>query len=479
MFDSLNRHMLGPYGCDWTVTPNFARLAKRTATFDNSYVCSMPCMPARRELHTGRPNFLHRAWGPLEPFDDSVFEILKNNKIHTHLATDHYHYFEDGGATYHPRYSTWEFFRGQEGDPWIGDVNPAAPPVNINPPNREQDWINRSVIKREEDHSQSRTFEAGLNFISRNHSADNWVLQIETFDPHEPFFSLDRFKELYSHDYEGPVFDWPGYCGVKETPEQVDHCRREYAALVSQCDESLGKVLDAMDRYDLWKDTMLIVWTDHGFHLGEREMWAKCWMGWYQPTAHTPFFVWDPRGGQKNVRRDSLVQPAIDIAPTLLGLFGIEKTKDMLGHDLREAIASDTPVRQAAMYGMWGREINVTDGRYTYMRAPVSDDAPCFNYTLMPTKMRERFSPEELVGATLTSDLPFTKGAPVLRIPRHVAANPATVRHHQLYDLRSDPGEQQSLKDPAVEEMMKRHLVRLMTEAHAPREQFERFDLPI
>ena len=54
MFDSLNRNLLSTYGCDWTVTPNFERLAKRAIRFDTSYVCSMPCMPARRDLHTGR-----------------------------------------------------------------------------------------------------------------------------------------------------------------------------------------------------------------------------------------------------------------------------------------------------------------------------------------------------------------------------------------------------------------------------------------
>ena len=121
MFDSLNRHMLPPYGGDWIKAPNFSRLAKRSATFDNCYVGSMPCIPARRELHTGRTNFLHRSWGPIEPFDDSMPEILGANGIHTHLATDHQHYWEDGGATYHTRYKSFEFIRGQEGDPWKGE----------------------------------------------------------------------------------------------------------------------------------------------------------------------------------------------------------------------------------------------------------------------------------------------------------------------------------------------------------------------
>ncbi len=81
MFDSLNRHMLPPYGCGWVHAPNFERLTERTVLFENCYVGSMPCMPARRELHTGRYNFLHRSWGPIEPFDDSMSEILRKNGV--------------------------------------------------------------------------------------------------------------------------------------------------------------------------------------------------------------------------------------------------------------------------------------------------------------------------------------------------------------------------------------------------------------
>ena len=93
LFDSLNRHMLPPYNPQtWVHAPNFRRLAQRTVQFQRAYVCSMPCMPARREIHTGRPNFLHRSWGPLEPFDDSMPQILKEAGVHTHLSTDHYHY---------------------------------------------------------------------------------------------------------------------------------------------------------------------------------------------------------------------------------------------------------------------------------------------------------------------------------------------------------------------------------------------------
>ena len=180
MFDSLNRHMLAPYGCDWTHTPNFQRLAQQTVVFDRNYICSMPCMPARRDLHTGRPGFLHRGWGPLEPFDDSMPAILKDNDVHSHLVTDHYHYFECGGANYHTQYATWEFVRGQEGDPWKGrpDLDLSGPDPDYAGQWQRQDIVNRLYMPDEARHYQTRTFDRGLEFLDDNHSTDDWFLQI-------------------------------------------------------------------------------------------------------------------------------------------------------------------------------------------------------------------------------------------------------------------------------------------------------------
>ena len=195
MYDSLNRRMLPPYGCDWVKAPNFERLAERTVTFDNSYVGSMPCMPARRELHTGRLNFLHRSWGPLEPFDDSMPELLKNNGVYTHLVSDHYHYWEEGGATYHPRYRTWEIERGQEGDPWkpfLGDIEIPETVDGRTGDWTRQDWVNRSYMDSEEKQSMPRTFDRAVEFLETNHAEDNWFLHLETFDPHEPYFTQQK-----------------------------------------------------------------------------------------------------------------------------------------------------------------------------------------------------------------------------------------------------------------------------------------------
>src|SRR5690348_9041572 len=124
LFDSLCRNALGCYGSSWVRTPNFDRFAARGVTFDRHFVGSLPCMPARRDLHTGRLNFMHRSWGPLEPFDNSFPQSMWLAGIHTHLVSDHLHYFEDGGATYHNRFRTWDFVRGQEYDAWKAMVEP-------------------------------------------------------------------------------------------------------------------------------------------------------------------------------------------------------------------------------------------------------------------------------------------------------------------------------------------------------------------
>ncbi|HEY3236893.1 MAG TPA: sulfatase [Polyangiaceae bacterium] len=476
MYDSLNRHMLRPYGCDWTETPNFQRVSERCATFDHCYIGSMPCMPARRELHTGRHNFLHRSWGPLEPFDDSTPELLKRSGVYTHLVSDHYHYWEDGGATYHQRYNTWEIVRGQEGDLWKGEVADPASPEHLGQLHR-QDWINRKYMQAEEKTCQARTFRLGLEFLRENHREDKWFLQIETFDPHEPFFTLPLWKARYPHEYTGPHFDWPRYERVTESPDAVRHLRYEYAALLTQCDHYLGTVLDAMDELGLWEDTMLIVNTDHGFLLSEHDWWAKCRMPFYNEIANIPLFVWDPRSRARGVRRKSLVQ-TIDLPATMLEYFGVERPKDMQGAPLRDAIASDSPVRQAAIYGQFGGHVNVTDGRYVYMRGPATlENRPLFEYTHMPTHMRGFFGLEALRAMELAEPFPFTKGCRTMKVP----ARPGWFAELdiRLYDLESDAGQLHPIRNDPVEQQMIAHMVRIMAATSAPAEQYQRLGLPL
>jgi arylsulfatase A-like enzyme len=496
MYDTLCRHFLPSYGNEWVKAPNFQRLAERSVQFQNFYVGSMPCMPARREMHTGRYNFLHRSWGPLEPFDDSMPAILDRNDVHSHKVTDHHHYWEDGGATYHQRYTTFDLVRGQEGDKWIGDVQALrdrSPSIGRWPEQQmlrfqTQDNINRRHMDRAELQSQHKTFSLGLEFIERNRDADRWFLQIETFDPHEPFFTQPEFQALYPHEYDGPPFDWPPYREVREDEQTVAHIRYMYAALLTFCDLQLGRVLDAFDKYDLWSDTMLLVNTDHGFLMGEHDWWAKVMTPFFQEIAHIPFWVWDPREPEcRNITRDSLAQ-TIDLAPTILDYFDVPAPPDMQGQPLRARMVADEPAREAALYGVMGAQVNVTDGRWVYMRSHTTDDnAPLFEYTLMPTHMRTMFSPRELEDWERSDGFSFTKNCKVMKIPTRTpdvllsVANPVGQgrRATLLFDVEADPGQTNPLDDVDLEARMIRLMLREMARNDCPVEQYERLGLPI
>ncbi|MGK0600628.1 sulfatase [Yokenella regensburgei] len=486
LFDSLNKRYLPPYGDILTKAPNFQRLAEHSVRFENSYVGSMPCMPARRELHTGRYNFLHREWGPLEPYDDSMPELLKKAGVYTHLISDHLHYWEDGGGNYHTRYSSWEIIRGQEGDHWKGSVGePHIPPVLSIPQKQtgggvsalwRHDWVNREYIQQEADFPQSQVFQAGCEFINKNSLQDNWLLQIETFDPHEPFFTTEDYLALYEDTWQGPHYDWPRG-KVMESEEAVEHIRCRYRALLSMCDHHLGCILELMDSHDLWRDTLLIVGTDHGFLLGEHGYWAKNQMPYYNEIANNPLFIWDPRSAMRNEPRQSLVQ-MIDWAPTLLEFFHQPLPADMQGKPLGQAIAQDNLVRDAALFGVFSGHVNVTDGRYVYMRAarPGYEDSIA-NYTLMPAKMNSRFSVDELRALTLAPPFAFTKGLETLRIPAGEKYQGLSHFGDLLFDLDADPNQLHPLQDAVIEARMVRLLIRLMKENDAPAEQFVRLGL--
>ncbi len=486
-YDSLNKNYLPTYNssCD-TIAPNFERLSKHSAMFNNSYVGSMPCIPARRELHTGRYNFLHREWGPLEVFDDSMPEILKKNGVYTHLISDHLHYWEDGGANYHTRYSSWEIVRGQEGDHWKGHVErPEIPNVASVPQKHggvgesglwRYDWVNREYIQDEKDFPQYKCFEKACNFIEKNKVSDNWLLHLETFDPHEPFYVPQKYLDMYpKEDYDGDHFDWPRG-EVKETKEEIAHCIRQYKALVSMCDEHLGKILDMMDKNSMWDDTMLIVGTDHGFLLSEHGHWGKNLMPYYNEIANNPLFIWDPRSKVKDAIRDSIVQ-LIDWAPTLLEYFEQEIPNDVMGKSLTNTIKSDEKIRDYALYGVFSGHVNITDGKTVYMRGAKSELAgEIYNYTLIPQYMNKRFSVKDMHTMSLSEPFTFTKGCKVMKIKGR-EKYPLCDYGNLLFDVTTDKEQLNPLTNEDLESKMIEALKVKLVEADCPQEQYTRLGL--
>ncbi|MEZ0166965.1 sulfatase-like hydrolase/transferase [Kineococcus sp. LSe6-4] len=342
-----------------------------------------------------------------------------------------------------------------------------------------QDLVNRTYLTDPRDHPQNRTVDAGLEFLRTNRDEDGWMLQIECFDPHEPFFSHAEHRRHYPDlpERSEPGHDWPDYAKNTEDAGTTARIRDEYSALLTMCDASLGRVLDHFDTHDLWSDTLLLVGTDHGFLLGEHGWWGKNVQSWYDENIHTPLFVWDPRSARAGERRGQLVQ-TVDFGPTLLDHFGIEPTPTVLGRSLLPVLRENADIRSSALFGVFGGHVNVTDGRYVYMRSCTTpENAPLFEHTLMPTHMNARFDVAELRGAELVGPLPFTRDVPVLRVPGRPFGNPHAFGT-LLFDLAEDPEQQHPLLDDDLELRMLGLLLEAMRAADAPASQYERLGLP-
>lgn len=482
MFDTLSREYLSNYGNEWMKTPNFQRLREQTTTFDQFYGGSMPCMPARRELHTGRYNFMHRMWGQLEPFDHSIFEIMQNNGIYCHLVTDHSHYFEDGGATYHNRYSTWEGFRGQEGDRWIprkaGENHPQQNSLNKTGISVDQHFANRTKQCTEETMSSVQTIQAGLEFLEAYRTEDNWFLQIECFDPHEPFFVPEKYRELYQDQPTDQPYFWPKYGRITEdiTENDLRGVQKEYASLISMCDKHLGKLLDYLDENNMWEDTLIIINTDHGFLLGEHDWLGKNVAPMYEEIIHLPFFISAPDSKVGN--HCQTLSQTIDIPATLLDYFGIENELDMDGKSLLPALKNEeTLLHPEIIFGTNGGHVNIYDGRYVYMRASIyPDNGPITIQTLNYSMIRGFLKKEVLDQLTLKPGNRFTNQYPYTEIPVSTYIDSYSIGH-LLFDLKNDPKQEHPIKDKKIENKMIRKLVEIMDRIEVPDSEYERLGL--
>lgn len=233
-----------------------------------------------------------------------------------------------------------------------------------------------------------------------------------------------------------------------------------------------------MDEYSLWDDAMLIVNTDHGFLLAEHGQWAKCHCPFYGEVVHTPLFVWDPRSRKQGTRTNQLVQ-TIDLPATLLEYFGLSLPEDMEGRPIRPILERDEPIREGALFGIFGGQVCCTDGHWVYMRSPVPENQPRHEYTLMPTRHggRRAFINNEILRTMrLHEPLPFTKGIPVLELEstNHISqADYPTM----LFCLDTDPTQQNPVTDGDQENRLIALMEKMMRENHCPEEQFVRMGL--
>lgn len=492
LMDTLRRDALSCYNEERCAqTPHLDAFANDSLVFDNHWIGSAPCMPARRDIMCGRYNFLERSWGPVEPFDVTLVDCLRTGGVRTHISTDHCHYARTGGEGYLQLFNTWDLIRGQEGDPWVSRIDePNNMPHTFYGRVREQYQKNRLRWPDECDMPSPKTFRSACDFVDQNADADDFFLMVEAFDPHEPFDVPDHYLDLYGGEknLDREYFEIPPYARVSSTditPEAMAYVQRRYKALVTMTDHWFGELVAHLKAANLYEDTTIIVTTDHGYFLGERDYLGKNYMHLYNELAHLPLMVKFAGGARAGERAGQLTQ-AIDLMPTILEAHGLNVPDTVLGTSLMP-LASNAAARtrEYGMFGVHAMTVNVTDGHYTYFRAPVSSNQPCYEYAAIPHTIRAKLGTDHPERIEWGRFLPRTS-YPVLRIPCERPANIdqrdnpiEEVSESKLFDIAADYAQTNNLLgvDEAAEARMLELLCRGLREHEAPAEQFERLGL--
>ncbi len=461
-------------------TPNMDRLATRSLIFDKAYLGSYPCMPARRDICTGKFEFPFRGWGPLEYYDKDLATVLTvENGITSMIITDHYHLWEKGSGNYHFEFSGYEFVRGQEYDKWKVGPDEAyfykmteKQGAHLKEGYLEQNQRNVKLRTTEKDYFPAKLMTLAADWVEENHERDDFFLMIDCFDPHEPFDPPRHYVDLYDPYYEGEETVWPTYGWNKLTEEETKHVRALYAGELTMVDYWIGYLLDRFEQLRMMDDTMIVLTTDHGHMFGEHGIMGKPWSGisdsnMYEEVSHVPLVVYHPKLQQPGRRNDGLVQ-LVDLYPTILDAFGIKPPAGTHGKSMLPLILDEDVERagrEVACYGRFGEAFNITDGEWTlFIWPPGEENAPLYWHSQLPPQ----FGPYELVG-------PFEDGEDPCFPVACARGEMAT----QLFNVSNDPQQlrDQAAEHPEVVEHFRSRAAMFLKSIEAPHEQFERLGL--
>ncbi len=496
--DSLNRHMLGCYGGTEFETPNLDRLAKKSLRFTNHYTGSLPCMPARHDILVGAMDFLWRPWGSIELWERSITYYLRRKGVTTQLMTDHPHLFETGGENYHTDFFAWDYLRGHESDPWRTREDPSwigAPALPAGTKNKFGRGtlgydLSRTYFREELDFPGPKTMQATADWLDKHAVAhESFMVFVDEFDPHEPFDTPAPWVNKYDPDWKDELIIWPPYAvGAVEngviTEREGRHVRANYGSKLSMIDHWFGKILDVMDAKNMWEDTMLILCTDHGHYLGERDMFGKPKAIQYETLGHTPLMIYYP--GCEAGSRDALTTN-VDINATLVDLFDLAPEHITHGKSLLPLVTGEKDsIRDWALGGIFGNWVQIHDGKNKYARSPVQDNYPLSMWSNRWSTMPIPYMPGvRLPNPDKNAWLDFMPGSdiPVIRQPFQEGdllpywSVGAPVDDHHLYVIPDDPQEQDNRTGQPLEKDMIELLRVALKEVEAPQEQFDRLGI--
>jgi len=452
--DTMRRDHLGAYGNDWISTPNIDAFAAQSLVFDRAYAASFPTVPHRHDLLTGRFSATYIPWGPLPKDEIVLAQVLDAAGYWTMMVSDTNHTLEHG-YFYERGFEGFEWIRGQENDHWKTDPPrlPKCDPGKLRKGTALRHYRNRAHWRDESDTFVARTMATACEWLEGDRGARPFLLYVDTFDPHEPWDAPQKYVDMYDPGYEGDVVDYPHYDYVEGylSEGELKHIRALYAAEVTLVDRWVGKLLDRIRDLKLLDNTMVLFTADHGFLHGEHGIVGKSILSpkrpWsciplYDEISHIPFILRGP--GIGSGRSDAIVQPP-DIMPTILAAAAVEIPETVQGRSFLPVARGETEEHRptALSYTFVDRPdavATITEGRW--------------QGSIRPTKLRP---PENEV--TLDVD----------GLPKPVTWNPEDAETPLLYDIETDPHQQDNLagENPDVVRKLRERFVELLRECDA------------
>lgn len=387
VLDDLNDYV-GAYGDEQAITPNIDKLAGQSMRFDLAMSSTPLCNPSRTAVMTGLPAYVTGIYENNHYFRD--FPKWKDWVTMPQYFRQHGYRAVAGGKVFHKA-------AGKHADAQSWDELYHERSGTVSPP-LEDKWTHGMKDEFELDYYQKAIDWAGLE-VPKEKTAD-WItadraskilqedheqplfLAVGIFRPHLPWYAPQEFFDLYPlNDVTLPktVADDLADTGpigqqmaggqaqsVIKSHGKWKEAVRAYLANVSYADECVGHVLDSLERSGRADNTIVVLWSDHGFHLGEKEHWEKYTL--WERANRAPFIVKAPgvtEAGSVCGKPVSL----IDLQRTLIELCGLPERGDIYGNSLVPLLEGND--------GNWDKPVLMThypnnhavrDDRYRYIR---------------------------------------------------------------------------------------------------------------
>lgn len=389
MADDLNCR-LGCYGDPLVKSPNIDRLAREGVRFDRAY-CQFPlCSPSRSSFLTGRRpdstgvltnpgNNDHPYFRDKLPDAVSMPELFRKNGYSVARVGKLYHYNVPNGI----------------GTPGLDDAR--SWDKTFNPKGRDKDDEPHifSLVKGQFGGTLSWLAADGADAeqtdgiaarqavdLMRENKDKPFFLAVGFYRPHTPYVAPKKYFEMYpissiklpsvpaGHDAAIPA----AAVGNRKAEEKglTDDLRRQaiqaYHASTSFMDARVGELLDALDQLDLTKKTIVVFVSDHGYHLGEHNLWQK--MSLFDGVARVPLIIRAP--GNKGAGKASpRTVEMIDVYPTLADYCGLKAPGELEGLSLKAFLDNPSAARERPAYTQVrrpmadGRSVRTERHRYT------------------------------------------------------------------------------------------------------------------